>query len=410
MTSHPEIKVPLLRKGIVIKVEKWPLPVQPRTQWVKRPTMDIDIQIQPDEIKNMPDKQFAAFEKSFEAAFQKEFWDKSKAWVKEVQTVIDILETDLLLMQKAGGDPKTLASKIEAKVKAAEQNLAKRNAGWVKWVTELTQRVYDPAVDASIKAMKQRIQRKKVKRVLKVVLFVSLALAGTAAAIAATVLTGGAGVALFLPLAIGIYKGAQVLVQSGKKLKDAANVLDPTLKDVKKTSNELKEYTMAAVKAQQSGSKLDATNAAWKRLGTSAKKLNDQLGQTDKFVTVYREKMKDRKKVIDDAKAKLDSVPKENVADRERLKKQLVLVEMKADKTEEVLRKLMSARKSGAEVLRFYNVAEPDKLLAEINGLLGKLPNPAEFGRVYEFIGSLAELADSAREIADHLSGGGGKG
>jgi hypothetical protein len=279
-----------LKEGIIVHQPAWKIPVISKKKLLKQPEISVDIKFDTSDVKEMPDKQFKAFEQAFDKRFAPEFKKVSESWFGEMQKTMDMAEDALekLSQMKAGAvDPKKLAEDIVTKANAA---LNARCKAWVEMASKLGQRVYDDAYEDSIKAMKLKITKAKAKVGAKIVLIVLLTLTAAALTIAVSVATAGVGAAIAPVVIAGISTAGKALFSSFSEFKSSHNVLANTIAAVETdTKNIITANTAYLASMQKTAGTFDKIKAFTTFMSADVEALNKHVGQLDKLVAVTRD-------------------------------------------------------------------------------------------------------------------------
>ena len=92
-----------LKQGIVIDVPAWKVPVICRKKFLAQPEIAVSVKFKDEDFKEMPDKQFKAFDEAFEKNFTPAFTKMSNTWFADMQKTIDTTETAI---EQVGKDDK----------------------------------------------------------------------------------------------------------------------------------------------------------------------------------------------------------------------------------------------------------------------------------------------------------------
>ena len=168
---------------------KWKPPIA--TKLLKMPELELNLSYPDDDIKTMPGKQKDVFDKTFKSSFDSKFQTLSSAKIKEVQDAVKWTEDKI-------PDKKTEKEKEEV-VETANKLLKQAFTVWQQQVEKLCDDCVQKAFEESIKVMKMKLVKAKLKSICKIVVISLLILTAAGLAIAATVVTGGA----LAPIVIG---------------------------------------------------------------------------------------------------------------------------------------------------------------------------------------------------------------
>lgn len=389
-----------LKDGVVIDVPAWKVPVVAKKKLLKQPEIAVDIKFDTSDVKEMPDKQFKAFEQAFEKRFTPEFNKMSNGWFGDMQKTMDTTEEAIekLSKEKGGkGDPKKLMEDIVAKANAL---LVSKCKTWIEMARKLAQKAYDDAYGESIKAMKLKITKAKAKIGVKIAIMVLLTLTAAALTIAASVVTMGAGAAIAPVVLAALGVAGKALLGSATEITKNYDVLANTIAAVE-TDVKAVIKANAAISAarQKTAGTFDKLKAFKAYMSADLAALDKHVGQLDKFVAVARDKtlkqIKSLQEMADDlAKAKAGS------PEAAKLETQVLSTQKSLDGAFKAMKEMDDVRNSAKEAKEAAAKSDPDaviKTMPKLVQALTKLKGAA--GVAKEVSGPMKTIATSIHKI-----------
>jgi hypothetical protein len=358
-----------LKQGIVIDVPAWKVPVICRKKYLTQPEIAVSVKVGADDIKGMPDKQYKAFDASFEKQFTPQFQKMSNGWFADMQKTIDTTENAIEGLKKdKKGTPESRKKFITDLVTKANQGLMAKCKMWTDMVAKLAQKAYEAAFEAALKAMQMKVIKAKAKMIAKVALFVALTLTAAAVTIALSVVSLGAGAALAPVVIAGIMTAGKALLGSGSEILKSYDVLQSTIASVEAAAKKLQASTAASIKAMQiTAGKLDKASAAYKMLSADTGALDKSVGQLDKFIAVANASTKKNLLELQKLADQLAAAKDKPQADK--LEKQALEIKKSFNEAAENLGAIAEIKKTAQEAKDAFNKLDP----GAINKALGKL-------------------------------------
>ena len=389
-----------LKQGVVIDVPAWKVPVIAKKKLLKQPEIAVDIKFSTEDVKEMPDKQFKAFEVDFEKRFTPEFNKMSNGWFGDMQKTIDTTEDALekLSKEKGGkGDPKKLMEDIVTKANAALNAKCKT---WVEMAKKVAEKAYEAAYEASIKAMKLKIVKAKAKIGVKIAIIVLLTLTAAALTIAASVVTMGAGAAIAPVVIAALGVAAKALLGSATEITKNYDVLANTIGSVETDVKNIIKANAAILQAKQkTAGTWDKVKAFKAYMSADIEALDKHVGQLDKFVAVARDKtlkqIKGLQDMADDlAKAKSGS------PEASKLEAEVLSTQKSLDSALKTLKEIDGVRTSAKEAKDAAKTSNPEdviKVMPKLVQGLTKLKGAA--GVAKEVAGPLKTIVSGVQKI-----------
>lgn len=352
--TAPKAQESLLKKGVVIAVKEYQPPLDLKkqkfpTQYLQRPKLDIDIKFADlTEVKQMDVKQFKVFEQTFEKQFNAKFFETGKAVNTNMQTVvnrtIDAIDVALSDASKANTDEaRAKAAKLINEVAANVQLTLQRHVQrWASEIEKLANEIYAKAVEASYVAMKKKVDRAKIKAVVKATIMVVCVVATGAALVATAIVAPPLAAAAIGLLAV---KGVLVLKNAyaaSKAVRTASDVMKQAVKALEDDVKKINEASQALQFARRTGSLIDTASAEFKTLKAGINDLNGNMGRLEKFVVMYRSERKTLDKVIADLQKEVNAKPGD--AEVDKLKKKLGEAIAKRQKADAALDEMSRVR------------------------------------------------------------------
>jgi hypothetical protein len=382
-----------LKKGVVIDVPAWKIPVISRKKLLKQPEIEVSVKFAPDEVAEMPDKQFKVFEASFEKGFTPAYQKMSEGWFSDIQKQMDIAEDNIEKVGKGVKDEASGKKLLEAVVAKVNADLVAKAKAWTVKVQDIAQKAYEAAVAASLKAMQLKVTKAKAKMVAKVVFFVLLTLTAAAVTIAVSVVTMGAGAAIAPVVLAGIVVAGKALFGSvGEVIKNydvMATTIAAVEADTKKISAAVTAYSKAA---QKTAGKIDKAKVFAAALTTSVDSLDKHVGQLDKFVAVARAGNLKRVAELQELANKLATVGDKS-PEAAKLNKQALSLQRDFDDAREGLKAMDDVKKVAAEARAAFVKIDPEGLLKAV----GKIAPAVE--KISKVVAVIQKAAPALKEI-----------
>jgi len=251
---------------------KWKPPIA--TKLLKTPELELNLSYPDDDIKTMPGKQKDVFDKTFKSSFDSKFQALSSAKIKEVQDAVKWTEDKI-------PDKKTEKEKEEV-VDTANKLLKQAFTVWQQQVEKLCDDCVQKAFEESIKVMKMKLVKAKLKSICKIVVISLLILTAAGLAIAATVVTGRA----LAPIVIGaIVTGLGALYKVYQQVDKGWATSSNKIKEIKADIAKLEKAKAVYDKAQKDyAGKVDKLKAFFVKAMAPIQDLHKHVGQLDKFI------------------------------------------------------------------------------------------------------------------------------
>lgn len=367
-----------LKQGVVISVPDWKVPVISRKKYLKQPEIAVSIKFDAAEVSEMPDKQFKAFEVSFNKTFDSAFQKMSNSWFADMQKTIDTTEEAIEKLAKSSGAAlKTQGEKLlQTVVDKTNALLEGKCKQWTQIAQELAQKAYESAFVESIKAMKAKVTKAKAKMIAKVTLFVVLTLTAAALTIALAVVTAGAGAAVAPLVIAGIATAGKAMFGSVKEVLSSYDVLGGTIasieSDAAKLDAAVQKYSKASQKTATTMDKLKLFKAA---LQADMDGLNKHVGQLDKFVAVARASTAKRLLEIQALADQLAKAAKDS-PEAAKIEKKVLEAQRAFDSAMEKLKAIDEIKEVAAKAKDAYTKLDPDgltKAMGRVGPIVSKL-------------------------------------
>jgi hypothetical protein len=370
-----------LKSGVVIDVPAWKVPVISRKKLLKQPEIAVDIKVGTEDIKEMPDKQFKAFEVDFEKRFTPDFNKMSNGWFADMQKTMDTTELALEKLAKdKKGDVKKLMEDIVAKANAL---LVAKCKTWIEMARKVAEKAYEAAYEASVKAMKLKITKAKAKIAVKIALVVLLTLTAAAVTIAVSVVTMGAGAAIAPVVIAALGVAAKAILGSAGEISKNYDVLANTLAAVEKDMNNLEKANETISKARQkTAGTFDKIKAFKAYMSADVVSLDKHVGQLDKFMAVARDKSLKQIKELQGMADKLAQAKSDPEAAK--LEKEVLAVQKSIDSALKTMNSIGELQAGVAKVKEAAAKSDPEAIfvaLPRLRPVVAKLRTVAEFGQ-----------------------------
>jgi hypothetical protein len=390
-----------LTDGVVFDVADWKVPVVSKHKLIQQPTIGVNITYDTQVLKDMPDKQIKIFEKSFEKEFDKKFYPMSNTWFSVVQEILDKNENAI---KKFCEDPKNakysqaeamkLFTEMVSKANAQIESLCKK---WHKMAEVLVADLLNSAVAESIKQMKDKVKRAKVKVAVKVGLKVGLILSVTAVGMLLAAGIGAAGIALGFGIGVGAiigivgtgFKGLHSSCKVVYKNWDiVGNAIAKAEAEVEKLGKAVEAYRIAS---HPGAGKLDKLSAAKKIMSASVSATIKATDQLDKYVFDAQLKVdkhtKEMNMLIDELK-KYDEGNKQFAKikkDADKLDKDVGLLKVRIEK----IKGIRAERENLVSAFNKDNMDEMHKIIGRLGDILKVVRTGVHGLRVLEAPASL---------------------
>ena len=391
-----------LRNGVVIDVPAWKVPVISKKKLVKQPEIAVDIKFSTDDVKEMPDKQFKAFEQAFEKRFTPEFNKMSNGWFAEMQKVLDVTEDAIekLSKEKAPkGDPKTV---MEGMISKANTLLLGKCKAWIELARKVAEKAYQEAYDASVKEMKLKIVKAKAKVAVKIAFVVLLTLTAAAVTIAVSVVTMGAGAAIAPVVIAALATGTKALLGSASEILKSYDVLGNTLTAVQKDMDNLEKANEAISKARQkTAGTWDKVKAFKSYMSADVDALDKHVGQLDKFMAVARDKSLKQIKELQELADQLAKA-KDGSPEAAKLEKEVLSTQKSMDSAFKTMATISDLTTEVAKVKAAAAKSDPDAIflaVPKLRPVVTKLKTAVDVGK--QLGGPLKTIVTGVKKIVD---------
>ncbi|SEK22129.1 hypothetical protein SAMN05216359_10162 [Roseateles sp. YR242] len=387
-----------LKDGVVINEPAWKVPVVARKKLLKQPEITVNIGFDTSDVKEMPDKQFKAFEQAFEKRFTPEFNKMSNGWFGDMQKTMDTTEDALLLVgeqKDLKGDPKKLMEDIVDKANAL---LTSKCKTWVDMASKLAQKAYDEAYADSIKAMDLKITKAKAKIGVKIGIAVLFTLTATALGIAASVLSMGA----LAPAVIGaIVAAGKALHSSVTEIRSNCNVLANTIAAAEEDIKAIIKANAAISAAQQkTADKFDRVKAFAAYMSTDLNSLDKHVGQLDKFVAVTRDTTLKQIKSLQDMADTLAKA-KAGTPEADKLEARILATQKSLDGVLKAMKDIDEVRASAKEAKTAAQASDPAAVIKTMPRLVQALTKvKSASGLLEKVAGPIQDIVSNAQQIA----------
>jgi len=319
--------------GTIFVFNKLPWKPPIASKLLTPPVLELNLAYPDDQIKDMPGKQKSVFDAKFKALFDGKFNAMSQARMKQVQEAVTATEKIL----QAKKNEKELKEAVDTSNKMLKQAFEV----WQNEMASVCDECVTAAYEESVKAMKMKLVKAKIKSVAKIVLIAGLILTAAGLAIAASVVTGGA----LAPLVLG------ALATGGAALWKAYKVYDS---EWATSSNKIKEI-QADIKSLQSAidaykktektysGKLDKVKAFKETIFAPVSDIDKHVGQLDKYIFELQGSLKEQKdkllalqkQAVDAKSGEVDTAVKTCIANIDKATDQLkAITEAKASVVE----------------------------------------------------------------------------
>ncbi len=261
---------------------KWKPPIA--SKMLTTPELELNLAYPDDEIAPMPGKQRTVFDTKFKASFDSKFNAMSAARMKQIQDAVKWTEERL-----TGKSEKEMKETVDTANKMLKQGFD----AWQNEIATLCDQCVTSAFEESIKAMKLKLTKAKIKSIAKIVLIGGLILTAAALAIAASVVTGGALAPLILA-AIGT--GGAALWKAYKVYDSEWATSSNKIKEIEGDIKKLQTAIDAYKKTEKSyAGKLDKVKAFKETLLAPVSDIDKHVGQLDKFIFELQGSLKEQK-------------------------------------------------------------------------------------------------------------------
>ena len=391
-----------LRNGVVIDVPAWKVPVISKKKLVKQPEIAVDIKFSTDDVKEMPDKQFKAFEQAFEKRFTPEFNKMSNGWFAEMQKVLDVTEDAIEKLSKEKnpkGDPKTV---MEGMISKANTLLLGKCKAWIELARKVAEKAYQEAYDASVKEMKLKIVKAKAKVAVKIAFVVLLTLTAAAVTIAVSVVTMGAGAAIAPVVIAALATGTKALLGSASEILKSYDVLGNTLTAVQKDMDNLEKANEAISKARQkTAGTWDKVKAFKAYMSADVDALDKHVGQLDKFMAVARDKSLKQIKELQELADQLAKA-KDGSPEAAKLEKEVLSTQKSMDSAFKTMATISDLTTEVAKVKAAAAKSDPDAIflaVPKLRPVVTKLKTAVDVGK--QLGGPLKTIVTGVKKIVD---------
>lgn len=397
-----------LREGVIIDVPRWQIPVLVQHKLVTQPELAVSIKFSTDDVKEMPNEQFLAFEKAFEPLFTAEFRSMSKEWFKLTQTEIDHFETEMMKRFPIDPTTKTLAANVDENIKdRVETLIAQMNAKlqrlclkWQEKAGRIAEAAYKKAYEASIIAMKGKITKAKAKIAAKVALVVLLTLTAAALSIFLGVATIPAGTAIAAVVLTAIKTGSDAIGKSISEIIKNYDAMGKVITAIEKDTLKIQKANEAILRAsKKTAGNFDKVKAFISYMSSDVESLNKHVGELDKFVAIAKDKTIKLIKHLHELADKLANAKKDS-REAAKLEKQVLDTQRSIDDTLEALNHIDDVKRAAAEVVaasKKYDAQGTYKVMPKLRLILNVLKSASAAAK--KVSGPIAEIATGVKTL-----------
>lgn len=251
------------------------------------PVLELNLSYPDDEIKDMPGKQKAVFDTKFKALFDSKFNAMSQARMKQIQDAVKWTEEKI-----QGKNEKEMKETVET----ANKMLKQAFDVWQNEIATLCDQCVNTAYEESVKAMKMKLVKAKIKSVAKIILIAGLILTAAGLAIAASVVTGGA----LAPLILGALATGGAALWKAYKVYDSEWATSANkIKEIETDIASLKKAIEVYKKTEKTyAGKLDKVKAFKETIFAPVTDIDKHVGQLDKYIFDLQGSLKEQKEKL----------------------------------------------------------------------------------------------------------------
>lgn len=389
-----------LREGVVIDVPSWKIPVTAKMTYLKQPEIEVSIKFSTEEVKEMPDKQFKAFEAAFEKLFTPEFRKMSEGFFTKMQQSMDKIEAAIDKMKTANSQFRGMQGKIEKTVADANESLKRLCDTWSENAREIAKAAYEKAYEASLRAMESKITKAKAKIAVKITLVVLLTLTAAALSIFLGVATIPAGTAIAVVVLTAIKTGSDAIGKSIGEIIKNYDAMGKVITAIEKDTLKIKEANEAILRAsKKTAGNFDKVKAFISYMSSDVESLNKHVGELDKFVAISRDKTIKLIKQLHELADKLADAKKDS-REAAKLEKQVLDTQRSIDDTLEALNHIDDVKRAAAEVVaasKKYDAQGTYKVMPKLRLILNVLKSASAAAK--KVSGPIAEIATGVKTL-----------